>query len=173
MIDLRGDIDQKVLSELFYQYMNVEEDFISDLFAWGETQVGRIFVHEPILSNDDALHVLDYERATEVIKTATHISVGTCYCRHKMHHMDKACDAPMDICMTFNGAAASLTKHNHARLIDIFFVNRGSAVVSGQGFGRLHGNDIAWTHFGSGDDGDLISVKAGYFFGNKLGIGNL
>lgn len=28
----RGDIDQKYLSELFYQYINVEEDFIKDLF---------------------------------------------------------------------------------------------------------------------------------------------
>ena len=114
----RGDIDQKVLSELFYQYMNVEEDFIRDLFTRGETQLGRTFVHEPILTNEDALHVLDYERATEVIKTASHIGVGTCYCRHKMYHLDKACNAPLDICMTFNGTAASLTKHGHARLID-------------------------------------------------------
>lgn len=113
----RGDIDQKVLSELFYQYMNVEEDFIRELFTRGETQLGRAFIHEPILTNEDALHVLDYERATEVIKTATHIGIGTCYCRHKMYHMDRACDAPMEICMTFNSAAASLTKHGHARLI--------------------------------------------------------
>jgi len=114
----RGDIDQKVLSELFYQYMNVEEDFIRELMATGETQLGRTFIHEPILTNEDALHVLDYERATEVIKTASHIGVGTCYCRHKMHHLDKACDAPLDVCMTFNSSAASLTKHGHARLID-------------------------------------------------------
>ncbi len=114
----RGDIDQKVLSELYYQYMNVEEDFIRELMARGETQLGRTFIHEPVLTNEDALHVLDYERATEVIKTASHIGVGTCYCRHKMHHLDKACDAPMDICMTFNSSAASLTKHGHARLID-------------------------------------------------------
>lgn len=114
----RGDIDQKVLSELFYQYMNIEEDFIRELFTRGKTQLGRTFIHEPILSNDDALHVLDYERATEVIKTASHIGVGDCYCRHKMYHVGKACDAPMNICMTFNSSAASLTKHGHARLID-------------------------------------------------------
>jgi formate hydrogenlyase subunit 6/NADH:ubiquinone oxidoreductase subunit I len=114
----RGDIDQKVLSELYYQYMNVEEDFIRELMARGETQLGRAFVHEPVLSNADALHVLDYERATEVIKTASHIGVGSCYCRHKMVHVGKACDAPMDICMTFNTSAASLTKHGHARRID-------------------------------------------------------
>jgi len=114
----RGDIDQKLISELFYQYLNVEEDFIRELFTSGETQLGRTFIHEPVLSNENAVHVLDYERATEVIKTASHIGVGSCYCRHKMEHMGKACDAEMDICMTFNASAESLTKHGHARAID-------------------------------------------------------
>ncbi len=44
MMRLREDIDQKVLAELFYQYMNVEEDFIRELFTEGETQLGRTFV---------------------------------------------------------------------------------------------------------------------------------
>jgi hypothetical protein len=44
MMRLRGDIDQKVLGELFYQYMNVEEEFIRALFTTGETQLGRVFV---------------------------------------------------------------------------------------------------------------------------------
>ncbi len=118
MMRIRDDIDQKVLGELFYEYMNVEEDFIRALFTQGETQLGRTFVHEPALSNQNALHVLDYERATEVIKTATHIGVGICYCRHKMEHMNLACDAPQDICMTFNTSAAALTRHGHARLIE-------------------------------------------------------
>ena len=118
LMRVRDDIDQKLLSELFYQYLNVEEDFIRELFTRGETQLGRVFVHEPVLSNENALHVLDYERAAEVIKTASHIAIGTCYCRHKMYHMDKACDAPMEICMTFNTSAASLIKHGHARRVD-------------------------------------------------------
>ncbi len=118
MIRVRNDIDQKALGELFYQYLNVEEDFVRELFTSGETQLGRVFVNEPVLSDANALHVLDYERATEIIKTATHIGVGMCYCRHKMEHLGKACDAPMDICMTFNTTAASLTKHGHARQID-------------------------------------------------------
>ena len=115
---IRNDIDQQVLSELFYQYLNVEEDFIRALFVDGETQLGRTFVHEPVLSNENALYVLDYERASEVIKTASHRAVGLCYCRHKMQHLDRACTAPMDICMTFSSTAASLSRHGHARLID-------------------------------------------------------
>jgi ferredoxin len=118
LMRVRDDIDQKALSELFYQYLNVEEDFIRDLLANGETHPGRVFVNEPVLSNANALHVLDYERATEVIKTATHIGVGICYCRHKMEHLGRACDASMDICMTFNSTAESLTKHGHARRIE-------------------------------------------------------
>ena len=119
MMRIRGDIDQKVLSELFHQYLNVEEDFIKVLFCDGETQLGRTFVHEPVLSNENALHVLDYERASEVIKTSKHMGVGVCYCRHKMEHLGKACEAPMDICMTFNTTAASLIKHGFARRVDV------------------------------------------------------
>ena len=34
------DIDQQLLSKLFYQYLNVEEDFVRELFTRGETQLG-------------------------------------------------------------------------------------------------------------------------------------
>ena len=118
MMRLRGDVDQKVLAELYYQYLNVEEDFIRSLFVDGDTQLGRVFVNEPALSQENALLVLDYEMASEVIRTASHIGVGICYCRHKMEHMGRACDAPMEICMTFNASAESLTRSGYARAID-------------------------------------------------------
>jgi ferredoxin len=119
MMRLRGDVDQKILGELFYQYLNVEEEFIRSLFVRGETQLGRVFVHEPVLSHENALHVLDYERASEVIQTASHRGIGVCYCRHKMMHIGRNCDAPMNICMTFNGTAQSLTRHGYARAVDV------------------------------------------------------
>lgn len=118
LMRVRDDIDQKMLSELFYQYLNVEEDFIRDLFIRGETQLGRTFVHEPALSGAAGLHVLDYERATEVIKGASRRAVSLCYCRHKMHHLGRACGAPLDICMTFSSPAESLIKHRFAREVD-------------------------------------------------------
>jgi NAD-dependent dihydropyrimidine dehydrogenase PreA subunit len=119
MMRLRGDVDQKLLGELFYQYMNVEEDFIRSLFANGETQLGRAFVNESVLTPENTLHVLDYERASEVIRAATHRGIGVCYCRHKMQHVDRACSAPTDICMTFNAAADSLIRHQYAREVDV------------------------------------------------------
>jgi ferredoxin len=119
LMRIRADIDQKLLSELFFQYLNVEEDFIRELFTRGETQLGRAFVHEPVLSNENALLVLDYERASEVIKNTTHRGVSMCYCRHKMMHVGRACEAPMNICMTFNTTAESLIRHGHARAVDV------------------------------------------------------
>ena len=110
--------DQKLLAELFYQYLNVEEDFVKALFATGETQIGRIFVNERALPAENTLHVLDYERASEVIETAAHIGIGTCYCRHQLSRLGRNCEAPMDICMTFNSTAGSLVKHGIARRVD-------------------------------------------------------
>lgn len=119
LMRVREDIDQKTLSELFYQYITVEDDFMRGLVCDGETQMGRIFVNEPRIPDEYALHVLDYERATNVIETASHIGISMCYCRHKAMHMGTACDAPMDICMTFNTSAATLIKHGHARQVDV------------------------------------------------------
>ena len=118
MMRIGNHYDQKLLAELFYQYLNVEEDFVKALFANGETQVGRVFVNETALSAENTLHVLDYERASQVVETASHIGIGACYCRHKLSHLGRACDAPMDICMTFNSTAGSLIKHGIARRVD-------------------------------------------------------
>jgi ferredoxin len=119
MMRIRSDVDQKLLAELYYQYLNVEEDFIKALFYKGETQLGRTFVQEAVLSTENSLYVLDYERASEVVRTASHRGIGVCYCRHKMQHMGRDCDAPKMNCMTFNGAASSLIAHGHARSVDV------------------------------------------------------
>jgi ferredoxin len=117
MMRVGNQYDQKLLAELFYQYLNVEEDFVKALFAT-ETQIGRAFVNERALPSENTLHVLDYERASQVVETASHIGIGTCYCRHKLSHFGRNCEAPMEICMTFNSAAGSLIKHGIARRVD-------------------------------------------------------
>jgi len=135
LMRVRGDLDQKLLSELYHQYLTVEPDFLSELMVRPETNVGRTFVNEAALelaakrhreahstgepqpSIDKTMHVLDYERASHVIRSASHMGISLCYCRHKKEHLGSACDAPMDICMTFGGTAASLIKHGHARSV--------------------------------------------------------
>ena len=135
LMRIREDIDQRLLSELLYQYLNVEEAFVRALFTDGQTQLGRVFVNESVLSAENTLHVLDYERASEVIRTASCRGISMCYCRHKMMHLDRACEAPMQICMSLNNAARSLVRHGHAReadtaeCLDLLDVARGHNLV--------------------------------------------
>ena len=119
MMRMREDLDQKLLGELFYQYMNVEEDFVKALFFSTETRLGRVFVNESVLTNDHAVHILDFERASNIISSAKHIGISLCYCRHKMQHVGKNCEAPVDdICMTFGNTADSLIRHDYARRVE-------------------------------------------------------
>lgn len=100
--------------------MNVEEDFVKDLFYATETKLGRVFVQEPVLGNESMNHILDYERASHIVKEADYIGLGLCYCRHKMAHAGHPCEinAPLDVCLTFGNVARSLAEHGgHARLI--------------------------------------------------------
>jgi ferredoxin len=130
MMRFRTDLDQKLLGQLLYQYMNVEEEFVKALFAPTGTPLGRVFVQETALPSEtetptpegarysDPVQILDYERASEVIRSASYRGVGICYCRHKMSHVDQACRAPLEICLTFNNAARSLIQHGYARPVD-------------------------------------------------------
>jgi len=115
MMRIRDDVDQQLLAELYTQYCTTEDDFMRSLFSGGETQPGRVFVHEPVLPQAT---VLDYERASEVIRTASARAIGLCYCRYKMAKVGKDCSAPKDICMTFGGTAASLIRHGYGRAVD-------------------------------------------------------
>lgn len=114
----RDDLDQLLLSELYHQYIDVEDDFIRNLFIGGDTQIGRMLVRESALSAEQSLHVLDYERAGAILRDAKHIGVGLCYCRHKKQHLGSACTAPLEICLSLNRAAGALIRHGYARQIE-------------------------------------------------------
>ncbi len=111
-----GRFDRKLLSQLFHEYINVEDKFLKRVFTLNPP-IARTFVSEGSLEKEDELTILDYERATKVIDSASCITVGTCYCRHKMEHMGKACKMPQDVCLTFNNCAKSLSKHGVAKEI--------------------------------------------------------
>ncbi len=119
MMRVRDDVDQKLLSELFYQYLIVEEDFIKDLFNGCETRFGRTLVNESVLGSEQSAYVLDYERATHIIENAADIGVSMCYCRHVKSHLNANCDAPMEICLTLGKSASTLIRHEFARRIDV------------------------------------------------------
>lgn len=111
-----GHFDQKLLSELFHQYLETEEDFMRKLLAL-KTPIGRVLVNENSLKQGDKAYVLDYEKATEIIKNAKSVGVSRCYCRHKAEHLGENCDAPQEVCLSINNLSHSLSKYGYAKLI--------------------------------------------------------
>jgi len=117
MMRIEDSIPKKRMAEALEAYTHGDPTFAIEVFGH-ETKVGRAMVHEPALP-DDAPEVLDWERATHLLESAHTIGVSNCYCRHKASHLDRACDAPMDNCLSLNGPAAWLASRDFARIIDL------------------------------------------------------
>ncbi|MGC9781421.1 MAG: hypothetical protein HZR80_19420 [Candidatus Heimdallarchaeota archaeon] len=64
-----GKFNRKVLSQLYYQYLNEEDDLLFAIFA-SNTPIDRVFVQEETIQPKDYSLVLDYERASQIIETA-------------------------------------------------------------------------------------------------------
>ena len=110
-----GKFDGRLLAELYHKYVNVEGGFLKQ-YGSVHPALTRTFVYEDMLGNVTS-EVLSYERISAGIDSADCITTGTCYCRSKMEHLGKACDAPMDVCLTFNDAARYLSEYGIARKI--------------------------------------------------------
>jgi Pyruvate/2-oxoacid:ferredoxin oxidoreductase delta subunit len=107
--------DKKKLSELYYKYINEDAAFVKK-YASLYPYLSRVFVDEDAIK-DIKTEVLPFEKANEMIDKSTSISVGICFCRHKMEHMGMACDNPQEVCLTFNYFTDQLINYGLARAI--------------------------------------------------------
>lgn len=113
----RDDMPMGELAKLFDEYMYKDDRFAHTLFA-GQTQVGRSLVREEALPEDDHTEILDYERASHLIESASALAVSLCACRHKAEHLGHACDRPQEVCLVLNAAAETMARNGIARSID-------------------------------------------------------
>ena len=106
----RDDAPMAEIARLFDQYM-IEDDRFSRAVFQKQTQIGRSMVREEALPIGDHVEVLDWERASHVVKTASSHAVSMCACRHKAEHLGKACEHDQNNCLSF-GSAADVLVHN-------------------------------------------------------------
>jgi Pyruvate/2-oxoacid:ferredoxin oxidoreductase delta subunit len=91
-----------------------DEGFVRSVFA-GSTQIGRSLVREEALPVDS--EVLDWERATHAVQSAEAVAVSLCPCRIDAGLRGEGCDAPVRTCLTFNGAALTLSRSGLGEII--------------------------------------------------------
>ncbi|MFW6161341.1 MAG: 4Fe-4S ferredoxin, partial [Planctomycetota bacterium] len=113
---VREDVPQGELARLFERYMTESERFARAVFG-GETPLARSLAHEPALPEGEATEILAWERASEVVGSATAVGVSICACRHKASHLGTACDRPFEMCLTLNYAAEAAAGMGAARLV--------------------------------------------------------
>ena len=111
-----GKFDAELLSRLYHQYCQVEGDFLRQQGS-AHPALARVFAQEALLGEEVTSEVLSWDRVSAGIDAASRVTVGQCYCRTKMHHLGQACDAPREVCLTFNDVAAYLAEYGIAREI--------------------------------------------------------
>ena len=112
---MRADkVGLKELAELFEQYM--QDRAVREEMFDGETKMFRALTYERLLPLAVETEVLDYDRASEIIRQAGGGALSTCACRHKAEHLGKACSAPVEnICMSLGRASSWLIRRGFAR----------------------------------------------------------
>jgi NAD-dependent dihydropyrimidine dehydrogenase PreA subunit/biotin operon repressor len=121
--DLKLPIDKLV--QLFEKYMHGDETFYRSLFN-NSTQLSRTYVREESIHLKDYTEILDWEKASYIINTASTIAVSLCACRHHKKHVGEKCDVPEEMCLSLNYAAESMIK-----------TKLGKRVSTGQAFDIL------------------------------------
>jgi ferredoxin len=116
MMRAHDSIPKKRMAEALQAYMHHDETFARGVFG-NDTVIGRALAHETTFGDGPIPDVLDWERATRVIETATDIAVSLCYCRHKAEHLGTSCGAPVEICLSLNGGAEFVLRRDFGKRI--------------------------------------------------------
>lgn len=93
----------KELAELFETYFHSEG--VMREIAGFDTKIMRTLIYESIIPLAVETEVLDYEKATEIIRQSGGGAITMCACRHEASHLGTACEAPVEVCMSLGRAA--------------------------------------------------------------------
>lgn len=99
----RDQVNMKELAELFDTYFHSPGAMRE--IAGLDTKIMRTLIYEKVMPLAVETEVLDYEKATEIIRQSGGGAITMCACRHERAHLGKACDAPVEVCMSLGGAA--------------------------------------------------------------------
>ena len=91
-----------------------DEEFVRSVFR-GSTQLGRSLVREESVPAET--EILDWERATHAVESATAVAVSLCPCRRDAKFRGEGCDAPVRTCLSLNGGAKLLARSGIAQII--------------------------------------------------------
>ena len=123
-----SDLPLGELARLFDEYFFQNDRFVRSVFT-GETQIGRSLAREEALVSGDHVEILDWERASHLIESASAHAVSTCACRHHHSHLGTACERPQRTCLTLNYGAELLARIREDLQLDVAMVDLFDAMT--------------------------------------------
>jgi len=135
MMRVRDDIDQPRMAQALHRLFYADRSFAEAFFTEGDAQIGRTLVSEDAIDPGDLPEVLDYEKASHLIKASGGGGLSLCYCRHKGEHNGHPCDKPVDICTSLLPAADYVVRRGFGRkasvseLLDVLARARDEGLV--------------------------------------------
>jgi Pyruvate/2-oxoacid:ferredoxin oxidoreductase delta subunit len=109
----RSDAPMEEYAEAFEELFD-DESFARSVFG-ASTQIGRSFVREEAVPAE--VEILDWERATNAVRSADAVAVSLCPCRSDARLRGDGCDAPIRTCLSFGSAARMLARSGIAETI--------------------------------------------------------
>ncbi|MFX0198002.1 MAG: 4Fe-4S binding protein [Candidatus Hodarchaeota archaeon] len=117
MMRTRGELNSKHWAELFHAYWTESDDFQKANLEGGKKIAPyRALPHEGTVAVEDVVEILPHEKAEAIVDSHRKFAIGICACRHEAYHVDlKACDVPLESCITFGFMAEWLISHGMAK----------------------------------------------------------
>ncbi len=117
MMRAHDRVPKKRMAEALDAYTRGDPTFAREALG-GDTKLGRTLAHEDALADGPLPDVLPWERASEVVGGARAWAVSLCFCRHEAQHLGRACDAPVELCLSLNGGAEFVVRRGFGRRIE-------------------------------------------------------
>jgi len=108
-----SDLPMEELAQLFEEYF--KENGVAEGIFGGNTRMFQAWAYEKFIPPEVETEVMDYEKASAMIREAGGGALTDCSCRHKAWHLGKNCDAPVDVCTSLGKAAEWLIEKGFAR----------------------------------------------------------
>jgi ferredoxin len=116
MMRTGDNLKSKEWAELFHNYLNTGELFRANFSNGEKISPMRVLPHEEAIAGADYTEILDYEKASSVVKSHEKFAIGLCSCRHeKLHLGEKKCSVPLNTCITFGEGTDFMVRRNFAK----------------------------------------------------------
>ncbi len=133
------DLPLHELAPLFESYL--QEPGVAEEIFGGETKMFQAWAYENHMPPEVETEVLDYEKASYMIRESGGGALSMCSCRHKAWHLGKSCDAPLEeVCTSLGKAAQWLIERGFARPAGVEELLRVLEATEEQGLVHLGDN---------------------------------